>query len=213
MILCQVISSSEIFNKTIADRLPNCKQVSPENCLLLGAAIGTASIEPLLNQHAGVLRNMKDNLRSIFRQDALTLLRLSLGHPRSMYILRTGPCFFTDAGIDNLDAALREVCSDCFCLPFDGDSWARATLPPNSGGIGLRSARDTALPAFISSVIGSKTLADRICGNVPDFTFNVSSRSWLIVANADQPPEIARERVSTWLEPLLQKKGHRSKPH
>ena len=139
-----------MFNKTIAEQLPDCKIISPEYCELLGAPIGMGSIGPCLNQYSSQLRNIKEKLRSIFRHDALTLLLLSLWHPRSIYVLRSGPRFFSDAGIDNLDAALRETCSDCLCVPLNDKSWARATLPYQSGGIGLRSARDTTLPAFIS---------------------------------------------------------------
>ena len=91
---CEIVSSSEIFNITMSEQLPNCKLIFPEYCHLLGAPIKIALIEPSFDQHASQLRNIKEKLRNIVRHDALALWRHSLGRPRSIYFLRWGPFHF-----------------------------------------------------------------------------------------------------------------------
>ena len=49
---CEIVLSSEMFNKTIAKQLPDCKILSPEYCELLGAPIGMGSIKPRLNKYS-----------------------------------------------------------------------------------------------------------------------------------------------------------------
>ena len=42
------------------------------------------------------------------------------------------------------------------------ETWAHAVLPVDSGGLGVRLASDVALPAFLSSVVGSAPLVRQV---------------------------------------------------
>ena len=52
------------------------------------------------------------------------------------------------------------------CVVTD-NTWERATLPIESG-VGVRAAKDMALPAFLASVCSVRDLADGICGSAHD---------------------------------------------
>ena len=60
-------------------------------------------------------------------------------------------------------------------IEFTNESWAQASLPARSGGLGIRKSVDIALPCFISSALSASSLVEAILSSVPDLApFEVS---------------------------------------
>ena len=80
--------------------------------------------------------------------------------------------------LSDLDNALREAMVACCCIVMDDKCWNRATLPATSGGVGLRSAADMALPQFLASVNATSLLTDRLCNGVQDAAREIAESKW-----------------------------------
>ena len=95
------------------------------------------------------------------KHDALFLLKNLLSMPRLTYLLRTSPCFDSPV-LGEYDDLLLETLKQVLNCDISLNHWARATLPVAEGGLGIRSARDVSLPAFLSSVKSGVSVARRI---------------------------------------------------
>ena len=109
---CELVSSSPAFVTALRTALPGCKEIKPETGKLLGAPIGRGAVTACLNRRADALQSIAERLHRIYRHDALALLRSSLGHPRTIYNLRTGACFRDPMALAHYDEVLREVLSN-----------------------------------------------------------------------------------------------------
>ena len=70
------------------------------------------------------------------------------------------------------------------------DSWIQSTLPVARGGLGIRSIKDTALPAFISSAYGTTGATKRLLPEyitLPDYQELVEAEEewWTRVGSND----------------------------
>lgn len=131
--------------------LPGCKELDPNDCELLGAPVGFNAIAICLGRLSYAFRSMAERLRLIDRHDALALLCSSLGHPRTIYNLRSGACFQNSGALARYDTVLRDVLCQSICIDMTNDAWDQATLPPENGGIGL--AAVTLSAAVLSCII------------------------------------------------------------
>ena len=168
---CEAVSSSAIFLSAVCDTLLGCKPINPDLCDYFGASIGIRAVRVCLSKRTEALRSLTDRLKSIDRHDALTLLQTALGHPRAVYDLRAGTCYRDQAAIEEYDNALKEAVSTLVCLNFDDKAWKRETLPAVNSGLGLRSANDLLLSAFISSVVECNDMVMRIGMRKPSGRF------------------------------------------
>ena len=90
---CEVISGDASFCNQVSAQLPGCRIVAPNNAELLGAPLGQAAADESLSKKAAGLHEIRARLKTIERHDALAVLRVSLGHPKAIYSLRSGPAF------------------------------------------------------------------------------------------------------------------------
>ena len=67
-----------------------------------------------------------------------------------------------------------------------------------------RRATRLCLPS--SHLLLARNLSDQICGGLPDSNFEEASSLWLNKVGAAQSQDNGSERLSTWLEPLLEKR-------
>ena len=70
--------------------------------------LGQTAADVSLRSKAESLHAARDKLLKVDRHDALSLLRVSLGHPKVIYALRAGACFGCP-GLTVYDAELRET--------------------------------------------------------------------------------------------------------
>jgi len=81
----------------------------------------------------------------------------------STYTLRSAPCFSNDL-LSQYDSAIYDCLLKLLNINFNSNAlaWKQATLPASFGGLGIRWASDLALPAFLSSIVGSDTLVKQL---------------------------------------------------
>jgi hypothetical protein len=60
------------------------------------------------------------------------------------------------------DTTIRTALQSILNIQLSDAVWCQAIIPVNKGGFGVRAASDIALPAFLSSVVGSAALTSRL---------------------------------------------------
>ena len=76
------------------------------------------------------------------------------------------------------DCILRDALSAIVNCNMNESQWRQARLPVKHGGLGVRSALDIALPAYMSSLISTKSLTDELLSNYtgnPSETINIDN--------------------------------------
>ena len=68
-----------------------------------------------------------------------------------MYLLRSAPCFNSKV-LKEYDALLKTFLEKVINIKVSDRNWTQSTLPVSLGGLGVRSAVDLSLPAFLFSV-------------------------------------------------------------
>ena len=89
------------------------------------------------------------------------------------------------------------------------DSWIQSTLPVARGGLGIRSIKDIALPAFISSAYGTTGATKRLLPEyitLPDYQELVEAEEewWTRVGSNDDLQIINKAMQSEWDKPLAE---------
>jgi hypothetical protein len=198
---CEAVSSDPAFADAVRAVLPGCSAVHPDDCVLLGAAIGAKAVATSLTRRTSSLIAVSERLATIDRHDALTLLRISLGHPRAVYELRAGASFRDPRALDAYDASLRHTCEKALNISLDDRAWRQCSLPPRLGGIGIRAPSSLALPAFLSSVAATDQLASQVARGAPDPIVGDAHDTWRSLAGIDGPAGPPQASHS-WQRPL-----------
>jgi len=73
-----------------------------------------------------------------------------------MYTLRSVPCYDSQI-INKYDDSIRNTLQAILNVTLTDEGWHHAKLPVKHGGLGVLSASDLALPAFLLTVFISKT--------------------------------------------------------
>ena len=94
---CELISPSQTSKETILQSFSGIQITPPEQATLLGTTLHESMLGPMINKELECLRLMQTRLRNLPSQDGMFLLRNALAMPRVMYILRTAPCFLSNA--------------------------------------------------------------------------------------------------------------------
>src|SRR6218665_3302958 len=153
------------------------------------------------------LETALDRLQLIDRQDALLLLRCSLGSPKLMYLLRCAPCYDHLRLID-YDKLLRGGMERILNISLTEDQWMQASLPIRMGGLGVRRVSSLALPAFLASAAGTLPVQSLILGptwNGEDASFDCAQADWLRITGIEDPATCPGHKQSLWDKPLLLK--------
>ena len=77
--------------------------------------------------------------------------------PKLQYILRCAPCYKSQI-LQRYDNSIRETLQLILNIELSDSAWNQATLPVKNGGIGIRLAKQVALPAYLSSIASSDQL-------------------------------------------------------
>ena len=199
---CEVTPiSGEAMEVCPGTELPGAVHVHLQDCTLLGAALGSRSMQAMLEKHTNQMRRFKQNLAELQAHDAFYLLKNCLSMPKLLFSLRTSPCFaYTDA-LTSLDNSLRETISSILNVVCNEAEWAQAALPAKMGGLGIPSPSSIASAAFLSSYHSSSHLAAAFTGAVesPPHVQEALSH-WRMVSGQVQPPTSAHQ--SAWTTPV-----------
>ena len=91
----------------------------------------------------------------------LCLLRSTFAIPKLLYILRTALLFLSPS-LDRFDGLQRSLIESICNIQLSNASWLQASLPINSGGLGIRSAAMLAPSAYLASAAGSTPISQAI---------------------------------------------------
>ena len=96
-------------------------------------------------------------LTLISRQDALLILRSSLGSPKLLHTLRCSPCT-NHPTLAVYDSLVQKGLELILNIVITESQWAQVALPIKMGGLGIRRVSWLGLPAFLASVAGTLPL-------------------------------------------------------
>ena len=108
---------------------------------------------------------MTERLMEIDPHDAFFLLKHSFSIPKLTYLLRSAPCFNSKV-LKKYDALLKISLEKVINIKLSDRNWTfQSTLPVALGGLGVRSAVNLSLPAFLSSVHACSTHVRKLLPN------------------------------------------------
>ena len=154
-------SKSKLFcvddsaKESILSSFPLLKVIDPEDAILLGSPIGSREAgDNAIKKKINNLKLLKERIKEVQAHDALCLLRSAFTLPRLLFLIRTAPCFQSHL-LAQCDLLQRHILESLCNISPDDTSWTQASLPINSGGLGIRSAAMLAPYTFLASAAGS----------------------------------------------------------
>ena len=209
---CEVITNDVSVVAHFRDLAPDIVHVEPQSAVLLGAPIGgDHATDEVLTAKLVELQRLGERLKLLSAHDAFYLLKNCFTLPKLAYTLRCAPCFQSDL-LSQYDAVIKDTLKAVLNIQLsDTASWAQAVLPVANGGLGVRLATDVALPAFLSSVIGSvplvlQILPERLHDSVgtDDALFLAAVTEWQARCTTPSPePPLNASTQKAWDAPLV----------
>ena len=103
---------------------------------------------------------MNDQIHLLDGHPDLFLLKNAFSLQRLLLTLRSALCHHHPELLAEYDVVMRSTTEPLCNIHFDDNSWSQAKHSVQYGGLGLRTAADLALPAFLSSRATSISLAN-----------------------------------------------------
>ena len=186
------------------------RYTDPSNAVLLGSPIGDIqSIDTILQLKIENQKLMGEHLplKLLEAHDALYLLRHTFSLPKLLYVLRSAPCFLSSL-LGSFDSTLCTMLESICNVKLGDTSWLQASLPINSGGLGIRSAVMLAPTAFLASTAGSTLISQAILPSRMHQPFTpMCSHAlslWSKYSNSSDPPSgLSASSQRTWDEPVI----------
>ena len=203
---CEVITRNS--NNTGHNSLLDFRQIAVEEAQLLGAPLSSEkALQQSLKTRIEELQESLDKLSLVSRQDALLILRCSLGTPKMLHILRCHPCS-NHPDLEIYDAKLRHGVEKILNVSLNDLQWTQASLPIKMGGLGIRTTTSLALPAFLASAAGTLPLQTLILSSLqlpPDISIQSMTSEWCTRTEVTDAENIPKHQQSLWDKPLLQR--------
>ena len=162
---------------------PDIKRIGQEELNLLGAPVMPESIEKVLTSKLESLKLMSKRLELLDAHDAMYLLKNCYSLPKLNYFLRASPCFLKEDLLLEYDQTIRESLVAILNIKLEGTSNIQYSLPVSLGGLGIRSAVDISIPAFLSSsyvtIAGVNALFPTLNVFQDNLFYNSAKNIWL----------------------------------
>ena len=129
---------------------------------LLGSPILADATRCCIMKKLSEHKRMNERILLLDGHPDLFLLKNAFFLPRLLFTLRSAPCHHHPELLSEFDVITRSTTEALCNIHFDVNSWSQAKLPVRYGGLGLRTAADLALPAFLSSRAASISLVNDI---------------------------------------------------
>ena len=132
----------------------------------------------------------------------------SLSIPKLLHIVCTSPAFSSPL-LESWDHLMMAIICRITNINFkQGDaSWSQATLPVNSGGLGLRSASNLAPSAFLASADGVLDLTRQLLpahlSAASHSDRNLALSTWQDALPVNTPLPTATHWQKTWNQPVV----------
>ena len=209
----ELICSDHNTRRMVLSSFPGLRVANVEMVELLGSPLGDASsVDSCLSDKIELLELMGDRLYYLHSHDAITLLRHSFAIPKMLHILRTSASF-NSPRLEDYDALLRSILGNITNIRFEDNqpSWVHATLPVNSGGLGIRSAVHLAPSAFLASADGTVALVHQILPlrlhDTPYQERMEVRRQWGVGLDVFPPTPPASFGLNEWDAPWVQERA------
>jgi len=125
---------------------------------VIGAPVGgDVIIDTILHCKLKEFWRLAERLKNLDTHDTFYVLKNCFSLSTLMYTLRSVPCYDSHQIINQYDDSVRSTLQAILNVTLPDEGLHQATLPVKHGGIGVLSASDLALPAFLASVFISKT--------------------------------------------------------
>jgi len=189
--------------------LPEVEVVPPVNGTLLGAPLTEQGLASAIGEKRADLARLVSRLELIESHQAFALLKNCFAIPKLQYILRASPAYKQEGELEGFDKTLVEALSTVTNVHLEGQPLAQAVLPVCFGGLGVRMARDIALPAYISSLHSVGELVGAVLQNVhhmaEDRELQTASDEWQTKVGGGPPNGDADTwKQKTWDLPLAE---------
>ena len=179
---CEIITDEENVLEKFKHIAPDIKPIKTSDALLIGAPTGgMQSVDQALVAKLHELRRLSGRLVHLNAHDALFLLKNCFAVPKLTYTLRCAPCY-TRQLLSEYDDVMRAALQSVLNVSISDEAWNQATLPVAKGGIGVRRATQIALPAFLSSVVGSQSLVIELLPARLHFIQNLRIDSYIVIS-------------------------------
>ena len=163
--------------------------------------MGASARRDLLNKKMIELQKLSEVVTKLDAHYGFYLLKNCFSLPKLLYFLRTSPCFEEVDLLQQYDSIIRKSLSKMCNVNFDESSYTQAILPVSKGAIGIASASQIALPAFLASASGVKrALSCILPEDYVDASFEKALDLWLARANLTEAPSDSIRKH--WTSPL-----------
>ena len=142
--------------------LPEIKVTELNKIELLGSPILADATRCCIVKKLSEYKRKNDRIILLDGHPGLFLPKNAFSLPRLPFTLRSAPCHHHPELLSEYDVITRSTTEALCNIHFDDNSWSQAKLPVRYGGLGLRTAADLALPAFLSSRAASISLVNDI---------------------------------------------------
>ena len=194
-------SSKKRFKALFDEICPGIKVEDRENLEILGSPMGASARRDLLNEKMIELQKLSEVVTKLDAHYGSYLLKNCFSLPKLLYFLRTSLCFEEVDLLQQYDSIIRKSLSKICNVNFDESSYTQAILPVSKGGIGIASASQIALPAFLASASGAKrALSCILPEDYVDASFEKALDLWLARANLTEAPSDSIQKH--WTSPL-----------
>ena len=172
------------------------------------------SLVSLSNSHAlyiPVSMYILNRLPHLSKQ-VLFLIRCALAIPKTLYLLRTAPCFHSPL-LEVFDQELRSLLNLTLNIPFeDHHTWLQETLPVGCGGLGVRRSVQLAPSAFLASAAASSPLIQQLLpGRLTGVSYVPKEDAlnlWLQSVDCPPPASPRDRKQQAWDEPQYKATYH-----
>jgi hypothetical protein len=150
-------------------------------------------------------QQVKLRLLSFGKHDTLLLLKHVFTLPKSLFMLRTLPCFLSSL-LQEFDCQLHSILSSILHVDLSSDeAWPKASQPVCSRGIDVRSATLLVPSAFLCSAAGCNNLVKLL---VPTYSLpqvlDLAMQDWSQGHNSSPPSGSRAKQQKAWDEPRVQ---------
>src|SRR6218665_1808943 len=202
---CEVITRNNI--SISHDALRDFKQIEVKEAQLFGAPLSSeTALQQCLKARTKELEENLSKLALIARQDALLILRSSLGSPKMIHTLRCHPSN-NHPELETYDTNLRRGLEQILNVSLNDLQWTQASLPIKMGGLGIRRASSLALPAFLASAASTLPLQTLILTSInliPDKHFQDMTSEWCSKSDFSDGDSMPTHKQALWDRPLFQ---------
>ena len=165
---CEIINTShpvdeftEIVTTSASDPL-GVKRTERADMEILGSAIFDQAVKKAIANKLHTYYLMTHRLHQLDTHTGFFLLKNAFSLPRLLFLLRSSPCYCHFVDLAPYDECTSNTAESICNVQFDDTDWKQVKLPVIFGGLGLRSANDLALPAYLPSREACRRLASTI---------------------------------------------------